>query len=197
MAKMKTYKCPGTDGESHTFTFLHHPSDEPPPRYCPKCGYDSQSDSDVIEFHPAVTSPRILAGKTKSLIRSADQTYRQYEKASEDRAEEAAALLNVPKSEMSDLKITNFETQLRQGDLAVKPVDNHVSQTIQSSPGMFGFQGTQAAAFASSAHTGRTPDGRAIKGDVSHAGAKAGKLVSDFHNRVGNAMVRAGETGRY
>jgi hypothetical protein len=180
MAKIRTYKCPGSDGSPHTFDYLHHPHDEPPPRFCPKCGYDSQADEIELEFHPAVTSPRVLSGQVKAKIRSANATYRQYEKATEERASEAAAILNVPASEMSDLKVTNFETQLRQGDYAVKPVDNSVSQFMQQNRTVVqNMQSPQVAmGLAAQAHTGKD----------AYAGAKAASMLRGIHEQRGGPI---------
>ena len=49
MAIVRTYQCPGADGQPHQFDFLHHPSDEPaPPSSAP-----SESGEMTAETEPA------------------------------------------------------------------------------------------------------------------------------------------------
>jgi hypothetical protein len=167
------------------------------PRYCPLCSYDTSMDD-----QPEVAAPHVRSGMAKARLQSADQTYRAMEASSAGRAQDAADMLGVPVTEMSDLKITDAQTSLREGDAAVKPVSNPVSQTMDARPGVFGFQGAaQGSNFATNAHTGVMPDGpyrgAPIVGDVRHAGAKASSLVRDFHMKHADAMVRRGEQGRH
>ena len=153
------------------------------PRFCSLCGYDTSMDD-----NPEVAMPHVSAGHAKAMLKSSDQVFNAYSKATEENAKTAAELAGVPVSEMADLKITNMNTQLREGDLAVTPPSNPVSQMIDSKPGMFGFQDRgQAQGFAAAAHTGKD----------AHAGAKAGATVNDFHRRNAAAMIRAGEMGRH
>src|SRR5262245_38625226 len=70
------------------------------PDYCPECGTfigTNRHDADIV-------MPAILGARTKAN----DDLYRQMEKSSEYRAEQAAEMAGVPVSEMSALKITNL-----------------------------------------------------------------------------------------
>ena len=142
------------------------------PEVCPLCRYD-------VSLNPEneVAIPHISFGKAKAQLKSAEQTFRGYEAATEARAEEAASMLNVSKSEMSDLKITNMETQLRQGDYAGKPVDNSVTQFMAQNPQAVQHMQNPAVAmgYASAAHTGKD----------AYAGAKAASMLRGIHERRG------------
>ena len=142
------------------------------PSMCPLCRYD-------ISLDPAneTAVPYISFGKGKVQKQSADQTYRQYEAATEERAKEAASILNVPTAEMSDLKVTNMNTQLRQGDYAVKPVDNDVSRFMQTNSQIVQNMNNPQVAmgYAAAAHTGKD----------AYAGAKAASMLRGIHESRG------------
>ena len=176
MAKIITLQCPG----GHTFDWLRHPSDEPPPRFCPVCGLDSEN------FQQAVTMPYVSDGRSKNMRLAADQTYKDMEKSSEVRAGLAESMTG---DSASALKVTNMKDNLRQGDTSfVTPPPTPVSRAIEQQPSMFGFQGGSAyAEIARAAHTGVAP----------HAGARAGTALNDFHARYGKQAVALSETGRY
>src|SRR5690348_2158498 len=73
------------------------------PEFCPnrKCGVSMADDDDgVIE----ITAPFIRSAKMKAT----DNVYRDIERTSEVRAQQAADAAGVPVSEMSNLKITNM-----------------------------------------------------------------------------------------
>lgn len=151
-----------------------------------------------MDDNPEVAAPHVSDGIGKNRLLAAEQTYRQYEKATENNAITAAEMAGVPVSEMSSLKITDMQTSLREGDLAVKPVENDVSKVMAQKPGVFGFQDrTGAAAFGQAAHTGLTPTGQKIAGDTPHAGAKANSVIRSFHERHAAAIVKSGEQGRH
>jgi hypothetical protein len=134
MAKFQHYKCPECGG---VFKFLHERSDTPPPDRCLLC--DAWVSEDEPVFVPQ--APRI---KKSHYTKSVDQTYRNMESASIERAEEAAGILESeyaaqPKDEhdslvkvtqreeianlRSDLKITNMRdpSEMREGDTAHIP----------------------------------------------------------------------------
>lgn len=194
MAKIRTYKCPSCGGQ---FDFMHHPSDEPPPRFCPLCGFDTAvAEDDVIEFHPkflpGVTAPHVRDGRAKAITQSNDQTYRNMEESTATNAQAAADMLGVPLSEMSDMKVTNAETSLRPGDLAVKMTEmpnNEVSQMVNRAPQLLGNQSAEVGRFFA--------DSTLKTGPYARAGAKTGSMIADFHTRASNAIVKAGEQGRF
>lgn len=125
------------------------------PDCCPGCGYVYEPPDDNVISMPAIRS---------AVARSVDQVYRDMERSSEVRAEQAAAMAGVPVSDMSGLKVTNLRDNTREGEIAAMPVTNAVTQQmdmIMARGGSVGF--ADGAAFAQAAHVG--PD--------AHAGAKA------------------------
>ncbi len=151
------------------------------PRFCPNCGYTT-----ALPEGGEITAPHISDGRAKALSKSAEQTYRDYSDATARNAQIAADIEGVPVSEMSGLKITNMNTQLRPGDLATPSVTNDVSRTIEASKGVFGYQNNpqNAIGFAAAAHTGKSP----------HAGANAFAALREIHQKHGAATVLAGQT---
>lgn len=122
---------------------------------CPQCDYAVDPPDDNVISMPAIRS---------AVAKSVDQTYRDMERASEARAEQAAAAAGVPVSDMSGLKMTNLRDNTREGEIAAMPVVNEVTKQmdlISNRGGSVGF--ADGASFAQSAHAG--PD--------AHAGAKA------------------------
>ncbi|MDE2097107.1 MAG: hypothetical protein KGL39_07665 [Patescibacteria group bacterium] len=116
------------------------------PKFCPICGY-----STALPQRSEIQAP--LIGKPQNQV--PDRTYRQYEQATEQNAQEAASMLGVPVEEMSGLKVTNMETSLREGDLAVKPVSNEITRFMDSHPQQVGQMQQQAMVFAANAHQGK------------------------------------------
>lgn len=113
MAIMRTYLCPDCKGQ---FDHLHHPSDEPPPDYCPLCGANV-SGKRKKRLSRVVTAPAIKTVVSKS----ADQVYRQMEDSSNVRAQQAAEILGVHPSKLSNMKMTNMKDNLREGDMSYIP----------------------------------------------------------------------------
>lgn len=115
MAISRTYLCPDCNG---TFSFLHHPNDEPPPDYCPLCGSDvSGKKKKKPRLSRAVTSPAIRGPKTKAT----DGVYRGLENSAETRRQQAAELLGVPTSRLNGMKLTDMKDNLREGDMSYVP----------------------------------------------------------------------------
>ena len=184
MAKIRSYRCPGASGHPpHTFDFMHHPSDEPPPRFCPLCGYDSDADDGMVA---AIVAPHVSDGRAKALSQSADQTYRAMEDGSAHRAAMASSETG---EDASSLKITNLKDNLKMGDIAAPDLPaNPVSQVMSQAPGIFGFSGSDSGAeFARTTNSGYSP----------RAGMKAGSMVRSFHANNAGAIAAAGEKGRY
>lgn len=136
MPKLRTYECPGIPKHpGHQFTFLHHPVDEPPPRYCPTCGFDSAGD-----YEPAVTAPHIQ----RPIRAIVDNGYRAMEDSSNERAARAQELFGLDKGESDTLKITNLRDNHRVGENSLVPVVNDVSRQMDAvnafNPNVVGFQ---------------------------------------------------------
>lgn len=125
MAKLRTYQCDACEGK---FEFMHHPSDEPPPAFCPLCGVSFAEE-------PEAVMPNRLNYGGSNEARSVDMTYRQLEADSAARAEAAGD---------PSLKITDLKDNLREGDVAAKPsINNAVTQYAEQTGHSF-WQGGDA-----------------------------------------------------
>ena len=105
------------------------------PDCCPSCGYVYEPPDDNVISMPAIRS---------AVARSVDGVYRDMDRSSEVRAEQAAAMAGVPVSDMSGLKITNLRDNTREGEIAAMPVANDVTRQMdfmQSRGGTVGFAG--------------------------------------------------------
>ena len=109
--------------------------------------------------------------RTNARTRGVDKVYRDIEKASEQRAEEAASMLGVSKADMSDLKITDLRSTRHEGDVAAVPVNNEVSRLIDR--GVGGFQG-DGAGYSGGVQTGPVPN----------AGAHMRTHLQNHHGKV-------------
>lgn len=169
----RKYVCPECQG---AFTFMHHPVDEPPPRFCPLCAYDSHSEDLPLPFIAGIVAPHV---KNRVIVQAVDQTYRQMEAGADHQIQEAARMTGLDASEFANMKITDMKDNLREGDIAAVPVDNTVSRAMAAAPGITGFQGANAMGFAASAHTGSD----------AHAGAKTAGMLRQAHaQKHGNAV---------
>lgn len=149
------------------------------PRFCALCGFDTSMDD-----NPEVAMPHVSDGRAKNMLKSAEDTYRGYETATANNAKTAAEIAGVPESEMSDLKITNMETSLRQGDLAVKPPSNDVTRFMEQNTQVVQAMNANAMGYAQMAHTG---------GGDSYAGARALSSIRQLHAETGQQRVSAAQ----
>ena len=127
------------------------------PEACPLCG--AQMPTDKSDGGNIITVPAFLSPKTKQN----DPLQRQTVDASEVRMHKAAEMAGCDVSDMKDLKITDLRSTKHEGEIAAVPVNNVVSQHMDSmaARGMpVGFGGNQnAMEYAAAAHQG--PDARA------------------------------------
>lgn len=151
------------------------------PRFCPLCSYDTSMDD-----NPEVAMPHVSDGRAKNMLKSAEQTYRGYETATANNAKTAAELAGVPESDMADLKITNMNTQLRPGDLAVTPPSNDVTRFMEQNRQVVEGLNANAQGYAAMAHQG---------GSDAFAGARALGNLREIHATTGQQRVVAGQTG--
>jgi len=79
------------------------------PEECPNCGYDTRPAGDVISM-PALRT---------AVSKVADQTYRDMEKASENRVYAAAEQAGCSPSDMAGLKMTNLKDNASYGENSV------------------------------------------------------------------------------
>lgn len=154
MAVSRKYKCPEC---TRVFPFLHHPNVESDPvRACPHCGWAPERDGGVAEVE--VAAPHV---QNYAAANGADFAYRAMEESSAHHVEMAAAMAGCDRSEMESLKITDLKDNLEYGEIAVRPVENSVTQAMAQIPaaagmGMGAGGAPQAAAqFAAAAHTGK------------------------------------------
>lgn len=168
MAYMIKLACPSC---GDTFRW---PAKDDWPKHCPLCGY-----STAMPERTEIQAPLIANPKNKSH----DQVYRQYEQATADNAQAAADMLGVSASDMADLKVTNMEDGIRQGDLSVKPPVNPVSTFMQQHPQAVSQAAAQAQGYASMAHQG--PD--------AYAGARALGMLRERHQKYGAAAIMGGQ----
>jgi hypothetical protein len=154
MTKIRTYQCPGRTGyPAHQFSYMHHPTPEqdPCPRYCPKCGYDSED----VEPQEALTTPHIAL----SIRKTVDDMHVQMEQGAQHRANIAMEHHGFDTDETNNIKMTDMKDGLREGDTSDVPVVNDVSKVMAAAPqGMFGFQGAQGLSYSSTVAQGPFPN---------------------------------------
>ena len=94
------------------------------PRYCLLCNADlgeERADDDIV-------MPAFLTARNSSI----DKVGEAMMASSLVRAETAAAMLGVPASEMSDMKVTNLNPTKHEGAIAMPQVVNEVTQRMDA-----------------------------------------------------------------
>lgn len=193
MAIYRTYECPHC---TKCFDFLHHPNDEPPPSFCPLCGSDvsgrkKKKQATKVDRIRSPAKPIPSGGRPGVASQSADGLYRRMESASDQRMQEAADILGVDKSSLSDMKMTNMRDNLRPGDTShhaptpAASIMGGVANVDGVSVGQMSFQqNAQAVEYARSvsvgpeAATGKQFRDRLVSGHQMRANqiARAGQL---------------------
>lgn len=170
---LRKYECPDCGG---VFTHLHESTngvEDPPPSFCAKCGnYMGVEPQSVPGFGA------IRTAKNQSI----DNVYRMSERMSEQRAEAAADMAGVPKSEMSHLKVTDMKDNMRQGDIAAVTPPPRAAP-----PPGFGFA-ANAAEYAKTTQAG--------PGAGQH-GLTAAQMIKQNHAVTAAVAQRSGEIGRH
>ncbi len=178
MAKTRTYCCPDCDGQ---FNYMQHPSDAPAaPRFCPLCGFDTEADDDT--FTKAITAPHI----GKPIGKAGDRTYRQMEAQAEERITAAVEMTGQDRADFNDMKITNLQDNLREGDVAAMPMPvNDVTRRMDEMRARgipVGF-GADGAGFAEATRTGPSP----------YAGLAASNMVKQFHQENAASIIASNQ----
>ena len=183
MTVNRTYACPGNPEHrspalraGHQFSYLHHPNpdEDPVPRYCPKCGLDSEGEEPDL----ALATPHI-GQPIKGVV---DNMHRDMEAGAEFRANIAAEQFGLDTAEANGMKLGDMKDGLRQGDTSDIEVKNDITRTMEAAPpGMFGFQSNGIG------YSGAVPEG-----PHPNAGAHAQKAVRAAHART---MGNAGHAG--
>lgn len=174
MLKSLTFKCPDC---AELFRTIQDRED-PPPRFCPHCAYDSLGTEPMAE---GVASPHI-GRPIRGIV---DKQYRDMEQGSIDRANMAMEEFGLDTAAANEMKLTNMRDGLREGDTSFVPVNNEVSRALDAAPpGQFGFQGGAAQGIGYSANVATGP--------LPNAGARAAAMVRQKH---ASFTATAGHTG--
>jgi hypothetical protein len=174
--KSISFLCPAC---TNTFKTIQDRED-PPPRFCPFCGYDSEGDELMTE---SVAAPHI-GRPIKGIV---DGQYRAMEQGSIDRANMAMDEFGLDTAAANEMKITNQKDGLREGDTSFIPVNNEVSRAIDHAPpGQFGFSGgaAQGLGYSASVATGPMPN----------AGGRTAAMVREKHRQFTSMAGHSGAT---
>lgn len=150
MLKSISFLCPEC---SNIFKTIQDRED-PPPRFCPHCAFDSQGGEPMAE---SVAMPHI-GRPIRGIV---DNQYRAMEQGSIDRANMAMEEFGLDTAAANELKLTNMKDGLREGDTSFIPVNNEVSRALDAAPpGQFGFSGgaAQGLGYSASVPTGPLPN---------------------------------------
>lgn len=160
----RRYQCPEC---LYEFNYDHHPTiaADPAPRFCAKCGLDTEGDYD-----PALVMPHI-GRPIKGIV---DNQHRAMEDGAEFRAEMARETMGLDQEGANAMKLTNMKDNLREGDTSDMPARNDVTQIMEAAPqGMFGFQQAAGLGYSASVSDGQYPN----------AGARAMQQVRAQHGQ--------------
>lgn len=108
MPRIRRYECPSCAAAFEVFAMT---ADEPPPRYCPKCGFDTQAE----EAAP-LTEPLAAPAISKGVARGADNIAKADEEGGNFRADYAQQVLGLDAEAAKELRAPPA------------PVNNSVSQ---------------------------------------------------------------------
>jgi hypothetical protein len=173
--KSLTFLCPECSGTFRTI----QDREDPPPRFCPHCAYDSQGTEPMAE---GVAMPHI--GKPiKGIV---DGQYRDMEAGSIERANIAMEEFGLDTAAANELKITNQKDGLREGDTSNIAVNNEVSRMVEANPNQFGFAGgaQQGLGYSASVPTGPLPN----------AGGRTAALLREKHRQFTSSAGHIGAT---
>ena len=139
------------------------------PDCCPACGHEPEEPDDTVISMPAIRS---------AVAKSVDQVYRDIERTSEVRVEQAAAMAGVDRAEMAGLKVTNLRDNTQYGEIAAMPVVNDVTRQMdymKSRGGTVGFSG-----------------GAELKPDIAQGAINVnGQIMRGIEPRAGSRVMHA------
>lgn len=162
------YRCPEISCRK---TFPWDSKDEAP-TCCPHCAYSYREEEEGV-----ISMPNILSAKTKSI----EGVARGVMDGSEARVQAAAEAAGCSPEEMSSLKVTNLNDG-RNSEFATKDVVNPVTEAMQATPGITGFQ-PNGAAFAANTSVG----------PYARAGASQAIKLSNLHQGHKQALASSGK----
>lgn len=149
------------------------------PEFCPnpKCSFRLRSDRPDED----VVMPAFLSAGT----RANDKVYRDMERASEHRVQQAAEMAGVPASEMSNLKITNLNDHRHEGAVAAQMV------TAANNPVMANMQVAQqqGAPVGMNSQAGLYFSGGTTQGPHPNRGARFQQQLRQAHAGHGIGAV--------
>lgn len=175
MPRIRTYQCPSCDGK---FQFTHHPTDEPPPRFCPLCGHDTEKDDALTE---TLSVPALQSRATRGI----DDIFKADEEGAQFRADMAQVHHGLSAEDAASIRMSNMQTNNRAGEDSIIPVSNSVTQLMDQAPaGSVGFGGGAAAGlgYSQSVSTGPFPN----------AGARTMQKVRNQH---ATSLIGSGHRG--
>ena len=158
MAVVLKLKCPDC---AETFKW---PGAQEWPRYCPMCQAPQTTRADDEICLPAIRTYR---------MKTVDNVYNDMSAASEVRAQQAADMLGVSVSDVSDLKITNLRDDKDPNRGAHVSVVNEVSKMMDAAPDATGFQ-AMGAQFSGAVQTG----------PFANSGAKTQTMIRSLHAKT-------------
>lgn len=144
------------------------------PKACPLCGVSMGEEVPDDE----IRMPALRSARTKAT----DESYRQLEKSSEHRMEQAAQMAGVSASDMSALKITDLKTNIVPGESYMPEVRNEVTQSmdqIKARGGQIGFTGAAGSEYTGAVQTGPLPN----------AGAKMRTALQNHHASLSHGFA--------
>src|SRR5580658_6687569 len=94
MGRLRTYECPSCQGR---FEVYCHRPDDPPPRFCSSCGFDS------LTLDTALAMPALAAGAAKNV----DGVIRAMEEGADFRAQKVQEQFGASEAESRHLKLTD------------------------------------------------------------------------------------------
>lgn len=181
MAIQRHIRCPECGG---TFWQQVEKRSAPPPEECPLCHNTGtqteaalvwlskekrQRDERTVAMADEGRGPGYNAD-ARLQLRSEEQVFRAMEAGSIVRAEAAASELNVPVSEMSNLKITDLKDNVKPGEISAKLPLSQAGLVMQEQARQMSFsQGSNAAEYARAG--GTIVNGKAVGTQVG-VGAK-------------------------
>lgn len=145
MAIVRTLSCPSCRGE---FDHFFMKSDDPYPRFCSLCGFDTQASAGKgkrrRKLSAMPSAPRI---ENSGARQNVDGYYRAVEEGGQHRANVAESM-GLSAEDANTLKVTNMRDNMRDGAIAEAPVVNDVTVAMDRinamRPGSVGFQNTGA-----------------------------------------------------
>jgi hypothetical protein len=176
------YACPDCAGK------FRWPFGETPPLYCPLCS--AYVGEEKGEFTPKAPMIRTEGNQLH------DKLYRDMEKASIERADQAYEIGGGERSDYTHMHMTDMRDNVKEGEVSAVTRANPVQRFMQQHPQAPVGRQPNAEGFAAMAHAPLVmPDGRQING-YPHAGAHAAGSIQETHTNLVRAMQAHGQLNK-